>query len=237
MNFWQSLLLIAKLEENKLKCTQKSIMAYIPTITAYSRQALLKGSEPDLNEDNSKEEELFKEYWRNKGLNNAEIGYIKNYNKESKADDLSDMIKVLAVVNNDLDTTMHSTTRGNRQLFSSTNEWLTQNTLLKDIEILKNKGYKIFITTDHGNIEARGIKRLNSSSKVGTPSKGKRHLVFYDEEIKNIFIAENKEFSLGVKNNSVYIKNYGAFETKDEKIITHGGSHFWEVVIPFIEIN
>lgn len=238
MNYWQSLLLVDKLKEHNIQCTQKFTMAYIPTITAYSRQALLKGDRPNLNEDNSKEENLFKEYWKNKKTSNAAIGYIKSdINKESQIDDLSDIIRFLAIVNNDLDTVMHSVTLGNKELFSSTNEWLAQTTLLNDIELLQKKDYKIFITTDHGNIEAKGIKRLKSDDKVGTPSKGKRHLVFYDEELKDIFIKTNKEFNLGEKNNSVYIKDYGAFETKDEKIITHGGSHFWEVVIPFIEIN
>lgn len=238
MNYWQSLLLVDKLSEKNIQCTQKFTFAYIPTITAFSRQALLRGKKPNLDEDNSKEDKLFMEYWKNKKINSHEIFYIKYSEiKQIKVDDLSDMIKYLAIVNNDLDSIMHGEKLGNKGLLSATKEWVSTTTLIKDIEILINKKFKIFITTDHGNINAKGVGKLKNNEAVGIPSKSMRYLVFLDNEYKEKFFKTKKEISLGEKDNYVYIRDYSVFETKDMEVITHGGSHFWEVVIPFIEVN
>lgn len=41
----------------------------------------------------------------------------------------------------------------------------------------------------------------------------------------------------GVRENSVYLKNEEAFSDQDVNIVTHGGSHLWEVLIPFGEVQ
>ena len=70
MNYWQWLLIARELCDSGLTVHSKTTLAYIPTITAWSRQALFRGNKPNLLETNSKEANLFAEYWKNNGFNN-----------------------------------------------------------------------------------------------------------------------------------------------------------------------
>jgi len=95
----------------------------------------------------------------------------------------------------------------------------------------------VYITADHGNIEAKGLKNLSMKEKVGALSRGKRHLYFTNEILLQDFLDQNPDLILGRKNLSVYLKHQEAFTTENTNVITHGGSHFWEVIVPFISIN
>jgi hypothetical protein len=53
----------------------------------------------------------------------------------------------------------------------------------------------------------------------------------------NEFIQQNEEISVGKKSLSIYLKNKEAFTSGNSLVITHGGSHFWEVIVPLISIN
>ena len=119
---------------------------------------------------------------------------------------------------------------------ASTQQWLEKSKIVEYVKILRSKGFKVFITTDHGNVEATGIKNLNMKEKVGSLSRGKRHIHFSNETMLVNFKEQNLEIVLGTKDNSVYLRQEEAFTDQAVKIVTHGGSHLWEVLIPFGEI-
>ena len=73
--------------------------------------------------------------------------------------------------------------------------------------------------------------------KVGALSRGKRHLHFTNETLLQNFVDLNEGVELGKKGLSLYLKNQEAFITENSQVITHGGSHIWEVIVPFICIN
>ncbi|MFH0736768.1 MAG: BREX-3 system phosphatase PglZ [bacterium] len=237
MNYWQGELVIKELQKKGLNPNMKTTFAYIPTITAWSRQAIFKGNKPDLSENNSKEEQLFYDYWvkNNYSINQIEflkIGLYKNDDVHS----INDAVDILGIVNNDLDDMMHGITLGNIELKNSTQQWVKTSNIFDEINCLAEKGFKVYITTDHGNICASGIGNLKTYNKIGTPSRSKRHLLFTNEIIKERFLEQNKNLNVGIRDNSVYLRNEEAFAVEGTKLITHGGSHFWEVLIPFIEI-
>ena len=212
-------------------------MAYIPSITAWSRQAIFKGSKPILNEDNSKEDSLFINFWERHNYAKSQIEFMKVglYN-DLDLGEISSHTEILGIVCNDLDEMMHGITMGNKELKSSTERWINESQIISRILYLKSSGYKIFITTDHGNVCATGIKNLKLIDKVGTPSRSKRHLLFSNDILQANFLKQNPNLKLGIKDNSVFLRNDDAFTLEGTKIITHGGSHFWEILIPFIEI-
>jgi PglZ domain len=138
---------------------------------------------------------------------------------------------------NDLDDIMHGSILGNSQLKTSTEQWIEKSKIVQSISELKAKGFQIYITADHGNIEAIGLKNLTLKEKVGALSRGKRHLHFTNETLLENFLEQNQNLLLGKKGLSVYLKQQEAFTTENSQVITHGGSHLWEVIVPFISIN
>ncbi len=238
MNYWQWNLLAQKLSTEKIQYTSSASLAYIPTITAWSRQAIFKGDKPELTEDNSKESKLFFEYWLKKGLSEFNIAYSKfGVNNKFEVSTLNQDTKIIGLVCNDLDEAMHGSNLGNEQLKATTELWISNSNICGLIKELSANGFAIFITSDHGNIEAIGLKNLSLKEKVGSLSRGKRHLHFTNETMMDNFLKLNSELNIGKRGLSVYLKNTEAFTNESSVVITHGGSHLWEVIVPFIFIN
>lgn len=136
-----------------------------------------------------------------------------------------------------LDERMHAV--GNiRELYLLSEEWAKDTaSYIKDIHEM---GYQIYITTDHGNIQASPWRLLNSHEKTflyEKESRGNRHLIYSNNDYLNQFVAENEDIKseLLIKDNWAVWRNTKSFS--NNLGITHGGAHFLEVVIPFIIIN
>ncbi len=238
MNYWQWSILSAALTQANVTFNTGSTLAYIPTITAWSRQAIFKGDKPDLSEDNSKESKLFEIYWTNQGIPGYQIAFSKfGISMPFVINQIGPDISFLGLVCNDLDDIMHGAILGDEQLQTSTEQWIARSQIVKTIEELSKAGFQVFITSDHGNVEAQGLKNLTMKDKVGALGRGKRHLHFTNEVLLDNFVQENKEIDMGKKGLSLYLKNQEAFTTTNTQVITHGGSHFWEVIVPFISID
>lgn len=238
MNYWQWALLYKKLAEKPIKVTVGASLAYIPTITAWSRQAIFKGDKPDLDRDNSNEASLFKDYWQKHGVASYQVDYKRvSVNQPISVKDIPVDITVLGIVCNDLDEIMHGSTLGNEQLETSTRQWIDKLNIVQTISDLTASGYEVYLTSDHGSVESTGIKNLSMKEKVGAISRGKRHLHFSNEVLFDSFLALNPNLAVGKRTLSIYLKNEEAFTKENNKVVTHGGSHFWEVIVPFICIN
>jgi hypothetical protein len=238
MNYWQWNLLGISLKEAGIKYSPNASFAYIPTITAWSRQAIFKGEKPDLTADNSKEGKLFESFWNNQGVPSYQIEYRKfSVNEPLEVSNISQDISVLGIVCNDLDDIMHGSILGNSLLKVSTEQWISKSNIIQVISGLIKLGFQINITADHGSIEAIGLKNLTLKDKVGAISRGKRHLHFTNETLLQAFVTQNPDIEVGKKGQSLYLRKKEAFTNENSQVISHGGSHFWEVIVPFITIN
>lgn len=238
MNYWQWNILGKALANADINFTSNASIAFIPTITAWSRQAIFKGDKPDLSADNSKEAKLFETYWLNQGVPSFQIDFKKfSVNDPIAIESITPDTTILGLVCNDLDDIMHGSILGNGQLKTSTEQWIVKSKIVNTISALKAKGFQIYITADHGNIEATGLKNLTLKDKLGALSRGKRHLHFTNETLLDNFMELNTNIEVGKKGLSLYLKKQEAFTTENSQVITHGGSHLWEVIVPFISIN
>ena len=238
MNYWQWNILGKALANADINFTSNASLAFIPTITAWSRQAIFKGDKPDLSADNSKEAKLFETYWLNQGVPSFQIDFKKfSVNDPIAIESITADTTILGLVCNDLDDIMHGSILGNGQLKTSTEQWIVKSKIVNTISALKTKGFQIYITADHGNIEATGLKNLTLKDKLGALSRGKRHLHFTNETLLDSFMELNTSIEVGKKGLSLYLKKQEAFTTENSQVITHGGSHLWEVIVPFISIN
>jgi len=238
MNYWQWNILGKALSNADINFTSNASLAFIPTITAWSRQAIFKGDKPDLSADNSKEAKLFETYWLHQGVPSFQIDFKKfSVNDPIAIESITHDTTILGLVCNDLDDIMHGSILGNGQLKTSTEQWIVKSKIVNTISALKAKGFQVYITADHGNIEATGLKNLTLKDKLGALSRGKRHLHFTNETLLDSFMELNTNIEVGKKGLSLYLKKQEAFTTENSQVITHGGSHLWEVIVPFISIN
>lgn len=236
MSFWQYQMFSSKFPSN-FNFTEDYIYSYLPSITQLSRQAIFRGETPlkDYAQNPRSEEKLWKSYWERKGIHKSEIRYnhenINLYNLER--------ISKFALVFTDLDEKMHSST-DYADLMKLTENWIKRTNIINTISQLTTSGFDVYITTDHGNIEAKGWRRLKDREKLGTNksgSKSQRHIEYSENSLVAKFLESNEEIlkSLVKKDNVLYFKDNLSFSTK-EHLVTHGGSHILEVVIPFIKI-
>lgn len=233
--YWQYEVLKKKLSNIK---NEEVIYSWIPSITQLSRQAIFRGDNP-LNEYKQgpiNEEKLWKNYWIEKGLNDFQI----KYQHENTVLEALEPVTKLALVFKDLDEKMHSST-DYKDLLKLTENWIERSQITKVIEELLQKGFKIFLTTDHGNIQARGWRGLKGREKLGTNKSGsrsERHIEYTEKWLSDDFIQNNPELAdaIVMEEQAIYFKNDLSFSRK-ETLVTHGGAHILEVLIPFIEIS
>lgn len=235
MAWWQWEVLRDELEKQKLLGLPevKSILAWLPSITALSRQALFRGSAPtlDYRQAPAEEEKLWKNLWKG----NPIFSPVYQHNLLSH-EELNLDTQRLAVVDVQLDKKMHTCTYYS-DLFDLTQNWAER--FVPIIARLKKEGFKIVLTTDHGNVLAKGIRNLTPQEKAHlflSNSRGERFVYFNSKELADDFRDKNymlRMFS-NPRENWFAFGDEGSFSTPKKQLITHGGSHFMETVIPLI---
>ena len=133
---------------------------------------------------------------------------------------------------NGLDELMHGNIMGYEQLFLNTKLWIEKSGICNSIKDLRDAGFEVYLSTDHGNIEAELNLKVTAGQKSLMHSKSKRFIQFDTEDQAITYIENNKNYQLGKKEKSVYFKDTNGFGTSGDKVITHGGSHILELLIP-----
>ena len=235
LSFWQYDLIKNRLLGNK---KEEITFSWIPSITQLSRQAIFRGSNPidSYKQNPTNESKLWKNYWVSKNFNDFEILYQHDTINILNIDG----IKRLGIVYKDLDDYMHSSKDYN-DLMKLTENWFVRSKIQETVQKLLSKGFRVIITSDHGNIQAKGWRGLNGKEKLGTNKSGsrsERHLEYSEKRLKDEFLNNNPDLldSIMQEEKSIYFKDELSFSRRDD-LVTHGGAHFLEVVIPFIEIT
>lgn len=234
--YWQYEILNAYCKKRGVLTIDDVTFSWLPSITMLSRQAIFRGSNPleDYKQSPENERKLWSQYWHDKGIPTYEIQYLSD--KDEFA--INEGVKRLAYVTVEMDEKMHSST-DYKDLCSLTENWCPR--FLEKMEVLRKLGYTIYLTTDHGSVLSHGWRKLSTIEKVflyKDGSRGKRHLIYNNEIEQKTFYEQNKT-ALPFLNHAdwIAVRNNACFENEGQTIITHGGSHFLEVVIPFIKIE
>lgn len=239
MAYWQYLILEKYLGKYQLNICKNATLSWLPSITKLSRQAIFRGDIPhdDYKQSPDSECKLWNRYWLERCIPSKKM---KEYEIAYTYDSLLTSNEIpykQAFVDVSLDHKMHSSSN-NKDLYSLTENWALEAS--DSINGLHKLGYTVVVTTDHGNIMAHYWRVLNTQERTflyEKESRGSRHLMYSKQEYLNDFLQKNKEIEteLLVHDNWAIWRNDKCFKGQDE--ITHGGSHFLEVVIPFIIIT
>ena len=236
MAYWQYLVLRKQLTEAGTFPSDSSILAWIPSITMLSRQALFRGDIPDTDykQNPSNEEKLWRAFWTANDVAGSDIQYI--YDKAPL--DISPNTKRLALVDVTLDEMMHVEGMSLDILLAATEAWAR--TFARKISEILATGFTVYITTDHGNIYSTGAGTLSPVQKAHLfqdGSRGTRHLIWQDEEKVKEFLSEQDASLFFGKNTWLAYRGTQSFKKPGTTSITHGGSHLLEVAIPFVKIE
>lgn len=224
---------------DKITFDTKYSMALIPTITSISRQSLLSGKLPAQIENPfslAKEKQLFIEKCLENGFKEKEIKYHRGYDVEIESKD-----KCMAVVINDIDDLVHNQLKGKEGMYNDILYLSKTNKLQNLIITLYKSGFEVYIASDHGNTNTKGIGKVKGTG-VEVETKCKRALIYKDfasvEEAKEEFdLIEYPGYYLPKMHKYLLCNEGTSFGAVNENIMSHGGISIEEVIVPFIRIK
>lgn len=228
---------------------ESGCFAWLPTLTSVSRQALFSGLKPrefsNSIETTSQEPSLWARFWQENGLRKSEILFQKGLKRTEQLADLQEAIsrpttKVVGIVVDMIDEIVHGAMLGKRGIAGQINAWCETGFVEKLFLMLAEQGYQIYLTADHGNVDAEGLGRL--SQGVVSELRGERVRTYRSETLAASVPSEIDAFrfdSPGLPSDflPLYAGTRGAFVPKGDQIVAHGGISVEELIVPFIKIN
>lgn len=228
---------------------EEAVFAWIPTITSVSRQATFAGKLPIYFPDNidttNMEPKLWSQFWIDEGLAQLEIGYAKGLG-DGTLKNVEEMVvkprmRVVGLVVDKVDKIMHGMQLGTMGMHNQVRQWAGQPFLADLFDLLLNNGFRVYLTSDHGNIEAVGCGRPSEGTIAEV--RGERTRIYPDRRlrrrIKQRFPDAIEWPSIGLPDNYLPLLASGrsAFVRESERRVCHGGASLEELIVPFVQVE
>jgi len=228
---------------------ENGCFAWLPSLTSVSRQALFSGLRPRefqaSIETTAQEPSLWSRFWLENGLRGGEVYYRKALKRTEQLPDLdaavsNPSIKVAGIVVDMIDELVHGAMLGKRGLAGQIQEWCETGFVAKLLNLLISKGFHVYVTADHGNVDADGIGRLNQG--VVSELNGERVRTYRNETLAASVPANIDAFQLGgpglpLDFLPLYASGRGAFVPVGHQVVAHGGMSVEELIVPFVKIG
>ena len=232
-----------------LRFDEGAVFAWVPTITSVSRQSIFAGKPPLYFPSSihitDREASLWQQFWVDQGLIPRDVDYAKGL-----GDGLGDRvfeelpgtdIRALGLVVDKVDKIMHGMELGSTGMHNQVKQWADEGFMAGLLDILLGAGFAVFLTSDHGNIEADGLGR--PSEGVVADVRGERARIYRDPLLRS---RVQEQFSdavawppLGLPDNYLALLAPGrsAFVREGERVVGHGGVSLEEVVVPWVQVD
>lgn len=230
---------------------ESASFAWLPSLTPVSRQALFAGLPPRLFSDSidrtDKDAARWAEFWKS----SASLFSRNIYHQllEGNPDDLSalpdfnaDPISVYGATVSMPDELMHGQQLGWRGLYELLTVWAKGGFLRQYISRLLDAGFRVCITSDHGNLEALGIGKIQDGALA--ERRGQRIRLYTDAGLRNNAAASVGNNGLGWDSSllpdgsyPLYATGRSAFVAQGDTIVSHGGASLDELLVPWISIK
>lgn len=239
---------IAK-QRPKFRFRENTVFAWVPTITSVSRQAVFAGKPPlffpKSISTTGKEPELWSQFWADQGLTPLEIAYAKGLG-DGSLDGVEEVLsgpktRVVGLVIDKIDKIMHGMQLGTAGMHNQIRQWAGQQFLANLLDSLFEKGFKVYLTSDHGNVEAKGCGK--PSEGMVADLRGVRARIYSDRllrrQVKEKFPNAVEWPTVGLPEDyfPLLAPDRMAFVHKNERIVSHGGVSVEEVIVPFVEVE
>lgn len=236
-------------DQGRFTIQEEAVFAWIPTITSVSRQAAFAGKPPlyfpKSIYSTEKEPALWTQFWVDNGLAPQEIVYQKGLG-DGPPDTIKDavegtQVRVIGLVVDKVDKIMHGMELGTPGMHNQVRQWTKQGFLSGLVDVLLEKGYLVFLSSDHGNVEANGIGKPLEGSIADL--RGERVRIYSDEALRNKVKMQFPDAiswqTIGLPDDYLPLLAPGrrAFVKEDEKVLGHGSISIEELIVPFVQIK
>ena len=232
-----------------LTTDENGCFAWLPSLTSVSRQALFSGLKPRefqaSIESTAQEPSLWSRFWLEHGLRGGEVYYRKAIKRTEQLQEIdasvsSPSIKVAGIVVDMIDELVHGAMLGKRGLSGQIRQWCETGFVEKLLKLLVENGFHVYVTADHGNVDADGIGRLNQG--VISEVKGERVRTYRNETLAASVPADIDAFRFvgpGLPSDflPLYAGGRGAFVPAGHQVVAHGGMSVEELIVPFVKIG
>lgn len=228
---------------------EEAVFAWVPTLTSVSRQATFAGKPPfyfpDSINTTNREPKLWAQFWMDEGLAQHEIGYAKGLGTGTLKN-VEEIIgrprmRVVGLIVDTVDKIMHGMELGAAGMHNQVRQWVGQQYLANLFDLLLENGFRVYLTSDHGNIEAVGLGRPSEGSIA--EMRGERSRIYSDErlrrQVKQRFPNAIEWPPIGLPDNYLPLLAPGrrAFVPESDRRVGHGGASLEELIVPFVQVE
>jgi hypothetical protein len=252
---WQAIKSVWAKRHTNWEMKTETLLAQVPTITSISRYALISGLRPadfatDLEHCVS-EARTWELFWSREGIAETAckllpLSYDRQIDQQPEMQD--PRVNFWCLIDDTPDKLAHNATLGAADQQSSLRLWMDpahdQNSLPleKLIDSFLDRGYSVFIASDHGHVEATGFGQPSEGLLAQT--RGKRARIYMDRlaalRVQSAFantILWDNDGILPDQMTALMPAGRDAFAPSGEVVVTHGGISIDEAIVPLIQIS
>ncbi len=233
----------------ELTFEEAGCFAWIPTLTAVSRQAIFSGLRPrefaDSIDGTGAEKGRWISFWQEARVLGGDVLYRKSIRSVDDLPDLagaldSSAAKVAGLVVDTIDEFVHGAVLGKRGIAAQIENWCDSGFVERLFASLTSKGFSVYVTSDHGNVDAVGQGRPNQG--VAAELRGERVRAYRSEvlaaEASSGGSGRFRVESAGLPSEflPVFAGGRTAFLNAGDRAVVHGGLAIEELIVPFVRI-
>lgn len=215
----------------------RAAFTVLPTITSLARRALFEGKPPSQFGTEKHSQRLERRLWAER------YGGTGEYYVTEEVTGLRDALALgrerLCLMDLSWDRRGHAIDPRVDSVAEAARVWADRTPIAGTIRTALETGYRVFVTSDHGQVECRGIGRPN----VGDlPSgKGKRVLLFGDRSVSESYASDStvafRPMGLPASVYPLFALGSASFDLSGAETVSHGGMSLDEVIVPVAEVT
>ena len=228
---------------------EQAVFAWIPTLTSVSRQATFAGKAPFFFPDSihttEKESALWMRFWADQGFTPSEVVYAKGLG-DGKLESFSETLthpkaRIAGLIIDKVDKIMHGMELGTAGMHNQVRQWAQLHYLSTLFDLLLGRGFRVYLTSDHGNIEAEGCGRPAEGAVADL--RGERVRVYPEDVLRSRIKTSYPEAiewePIGLPDSflALIAPNRQSFVLKGQRSMSHGGLSIEELIVPFVQIE
>jgi hypothetical protein len=237
-------------KDAELQFEENAIFAWAPTVTSVSRQALFAGKcplyFPASIHDTKREDRHWSLFWETQGVQKDAVRFVKGLGEPDSLSAAKNEVgdsrcRVIALVVDKVDRIMHGMELGSAGMHNQVRQWTEQGFLLSLLKLLLSHDFRVFLTSDHGNLEAQGCGCPSEGSLADT--KGERVRIYSDPvlraRVKATFPDAIEWPAIGLPESyyPLLAPTRAAFVRPGATVVSHGGVSLEELIVPVIRIE